>query len=92
VGEGIGVKVNTRPGNVPARVPLKRGLTRHVVTRWYRAPEIILSQPYSSAVDMWSIGCIFGELMGMLPQNNPDYKKRRPLFPGDRYYYNFKYK
>jgi hypothetical protein len=35
---------------------LERSLTKHVVTRWYRAPELILLQDYSSAVDMW---CVF---------------------------------
>lgn len=47
-------------------------LTEYVVTRWYRAPEIVLmSESYSKAVDIWSAGCIFGELLG-----------RKPLFPG----------
>jgi serine/threonine protein kinase len=38
---------------------------RHVVTRWYRPPEIILLQEYTSAVDMWSAGCVLAELLGM---------------------------
>ena len=39
-------------------------LTDYVATRWYRAPEILLgSTKYSKAVDMWSIGCILGELI-----------------------------
>ncbi|CAD8098124.1 unnamed protein product [Paramecium sonneborni] len=39
-------------------------LTEYVATRWYRAPEILLgSQKYSKAVDMWSIGCILGEMI-----------------------------
>lgn len=39
-------------------------LTEYVATRWYRAPEILLgSQKYTKAVDMWSIGCILGELI-----------------------------
>ena len=47
-------------------------LTEYVVTRWYRAPEIVLSsETYTKAVDVWSVGCIFGELLG-----------RKPLFPG----------
>jgi len=38
-------------------------LTEYVVTRWYRAPEIMLScQEYSKAIDVWSLGCIFGEV------------------------------
>ena len=50
-------------------------LTEYVVTRWYRAPELLLSSKhYTSAIDMWSVGCIFAELLG-----------RRPLFAGDDY-------
>lgn len=68
----------------PKPAPLRRSLTRHVVTRWYRGPEVILMQPYSCAVDYWSIGCIFAELLGMVHANQADHKKRKPLFPGDR--------
>ncbi|OCH96513.1 Pkinase-domain-containing protein [Obba rivulosa] len=40
------------------------GLTQLVVTLWYRAPEILLgATTYSTAVDMWSVGCIFAELI-----------------------------
>lgn len=50
-------------------------LTEYVVTRWYRAPEIMLScQEYTKAIDVWSVGCIFAELL-----------KRTPLFPGEDY-------
>lgn len=53
----------------------KQELTEYVITRWYRAPEVILCpSEYSKAVDIWSIGCIFAELLG-----------RQPLFPGDHY-------
>lgn len=52
-----------------------KDLTEYVITRWYRAPEVILCpSEYSKAVDIWSIGCIFAELLG-----------RQPLFPGDHY-------
>ena len=38
-------------------------LTEYVATRWYRAPEILLgSTRYTKGVDMWSIGCILGEM------------------------------
>jgi mitogen-activated protein kinase 15 len=47
-------------------------LTDYVATRWYRAPEILLgSQKYTKGVDMWSVGCILGELLG-----------GKPMFPG----------
>jgi mitogen-activated protein kinase 1/3 len=53
----------------------KRELTEKVIARWYRAPEIILNpNDYTKAVDVWSIGCIFAELLG-----------RQPLFPSDNY-------
>ncbi|SPJ12693.1 mitogen-activated protein kinase 1 [Plasmodium sp. DRC-Itaito] len=39
-------------------------LTDYVATRWYRAPEILLgSTNYTEGVDMWSLGCIMGELL-----------------------------
>jgi len=42
--------------------------TEYVGTRWYRAPEVVLtSMEYTAAVDMWSAGCILGELMGRAP-------------------------
>ena len=47
-------------------------MTEYVVTRWYRAPELLLnSTDYSAAIDVWSVGCIFMELIN-----------RQPLFPG----------
>lgn len=47
--------------------------TEYVATRWYRAPEILLgSTKYAKAVDMWSIGCIVGELI-----------TNRAIFPGN---------
>lgn len=50
-------------------------LTEYVVTRWYRAPEIMLSCPeYTGAMDLWAVGCILAELLG-----------RKPLFPGEDY-------
>jgi len=39
-------------------------MTQLVVTLWYRAPELLLGETsYSTAIDMWSVGCIFGELV-----------------------------
>lgn len=38
-------------------------MTPYVVTRYYRAPEVILAMGYSENVDIWSVGCIFGELV-----------------------------
>lgn len=59
---------------------LRKTLTPHVITRWYRAPEVILLEPiYSSAVDVWSIGCIFAELLSKIKGN----KYAGPLFPGN---------
>ena len=50
-------------------------LTEYVVTRFYRAPEIMLSSHiYTKAVDIWSVGCTFGEILA-----------RRVLFPGQNY-------
>ena len=58
-------------------------LSCHVVTRWYRAPELILIESdYTSAIDVWSVGCIFAELMMMIKENAPTFIDRTPLFPG----------
>ncbi|KAK1750672.1 kinase-like domain-containing protein [Echria macrotheca] len=43
-------------------------LTQLVVTLWYRAPELLLGATrYGRAIDMWSVGCIFGELLTREP-------------------------
>ena len=48
-------------------LPLKT-YTHEVVTLWYRAPEILLgAKVYGTAVDMWSLGCIFYELVHNAP-------------------------
>ncbi|KAG5510284.1 hypothetical protein JKF63_07612 [Porcisia hertigi] len=47
-------------------------LTDYVITRWYRPPELLLENTnYSTAVDIWSVGCILAEMYN-----------RSPLFPG----------
>lgn len=73
-------------GEYASRNP-KRALTGHVVTRWYRAPELILLQEnYTEQIDMWSLGCIFAELLGMIRENFPNPKERCPLFQGSTCY------
>lgn len=50
-------------------------LTEYVVTRWYRAPEIMLAcREYTKSIDVWAVGCIFAELL-----------VRKPLVPGEDY-------
>ena len=62
---------------------IKNVLTSHVVTRWYRAPELILIEKnYNSKIDVWSLGCIFAELLQMMPEHCESAQERRPLFPG----------
>ncbi|CAO1326740.1 unnamed protein product [Diamesa tonsa] len=46
-------------------------LTSIVVTLWYRAPEVLLSQSYNSSVDVWSVACIMAEMFS-----------KRAIFPG----------
>ena len=65
-------------GNAKAGMQGKHGgasnfaLTDYVATRWYRAPEILLgSHAYGFPVDMWSVGCILGEMLA-----------HKPMFPG----------
>ncbi|BAO38499.1 mitogen-activated protein kinase FUS3 [Kluyveromyces marxianus DMKU3-1042] len=51
------------------------GLTEYVATRWYRAPEVMLTAAqYSKSMDIWSCGCILAELLS-----------KQPLFPGKDY-------
>jgi serine/threonine protein kinase len=53
-------------------------MTQYVVTRWYRCPELLLAPhlPYNTAVDVWSVGCIFAEMLNgeaLFPgSSNPD--------------------
>jgi len=67
---GLARSINSPTGN-KAEKPTQI-LTDYVATRWYRAPEILLgSTNYTEGVDMWSVGCILGELIG-----------GKPMFPG----------
>ena len=68
--------------DLPSAVPLKRTMTRHVVTRFYRSPELLVIGDYTESVDMWSVGCIAAELLQMLQINEADYHNRHPIFPG----------
>jgi len=50
-----------------------RSYTHEVVTLWYRSPDVLMgSRKYSTPVDIWSVGCIFAEMVN-----------GRPLFPGN---------
>lgn len=52
-------------------------MTEYVATRWYRAPEIMLTfKQYTKAIDVWSVGCITAEML-----------TGRPLFPGRDYHH-----
>lgn len=55
---------------------VEQAMTQHVVTRWYRPPELMLCPDgmYNYAVDLWSVGCIFAEMFN-----------RNPLFPGKNF-------
>ncbi|XP_074787178.1 cyclin-dependent kinase 20-like [Athene noctua] len=53
--------------------PPPRPYSHQVATRWYRAPELLYgARTYDEGVDLWAVGCIFGELLNL-----------SPLFPGD---------
>ncbi|KDQ53336.1 hypothetical protein JAAARDRAFT_161829 [Jaapia argillacea MUCL 33604] len=52
-------------------------MTEYVATRWYRAPEVMLTfKDYTRAIDMWSVGCVLAEMLS-----------GRPLFPGRDYHH-----
>jgi cyclin-dependent kinase-like len=38
-------------------------LTDYVATRWYRSPELLITNDYGKPVDIWAVGCIMGELV-----------------------------
>eukprot|EP00808_Paulinella_micropora_P030919 g51220.t1 len=55
--------------------PRRPDYTEYVVTRHYRAPEVMTNaKSYNEQIDVWSTGCIFAELL-----------QRKPLFPGSDY-------
>lgn len=57
---------------IPGLKQSSKVMTNYVATRWYRAPELLLkSKEYSFPIDMWSVGCIFAEIL-----------KRKPFLPG----------
>ena len=54
-----------------AGIPVK-SYANEVVTLWYRPPDVLLgNKNYTTSIDVWSIGCIFAELVTL-----------KPLFPG----------
>lgn len=62
--------------NIPEKPSL---MTEYVVTRWYRAPEVMIDPTdYTKAIDMWSVGCILAEML-----------TGEPLFPGKDYVHQF---
>ena len=63
------------------RLHLTRVLSKCIASRYYTPPEILLlEKDYGLPVDMWSVGCIFAELLGMMKENSG---KREALFQGD---------
>jgi mitogen-activated protein kinase 1/3 len=45
-------------------VEFNDALTKYVVTRWYRAPEVVLcNKNYEESIDLWAVGCVFAELI-----------------------------
>jgi mitogen-activated protein kinase 1/3 len=69
------------------RKQMKRYMSIHVGSRWYRAPEVsLVEKQYDHSADMWSLGCIIYELLQYL-QKNPDtfdkeFQQKRYLFQG----------
>ncbi|KAI0067013.1 Pkinase-domain-containing protein [Artomyces pyxidatus] len=52
-------------------------LTEYVATRWYRAPEVMLTfKEYTRAIDIWSVGCVLAEMLS-----------GKPMFPGRDYHH-----
>ncbi|KAJ4490635.1 CMGC/MAPK protein kinase [Lentinula aciculospora] len=71
----FGLARSVHPTTICGTTTGERVMTEYVATRWYRAPENMLSYNlYTKAIDMWAVGCILGELIC-----------GRPLFPGRDY-------
>ena len=68
---------------VGQRPEMRRTYTEHVVTRWYRSPELVLLQPYGFAVDVWACACVIAEcFLGTCKEVVEQREGIRPLFPG----------
>lgn len=87
--EGNGLRLNLKEvqekpdPNIASDRSITRKLTSHVVTRWYRAPELILIEKnYDSKIDVWSLGCIFAELLNCMKKPEGELIPRKPFFPG----------
>lgn len=63
-------------------------MTQEVVTQYYRAPEVLMGcRHYGSAIDVWSVGCIFAELLGrriLFQAQSPIQQVRRGAASHDR--------
>jgi mitogen-activated protein kinase 1/3 len=70
-------------GGAAACGGLARTLTVKVVTRYYRAPELLLgTHEYNSAIDIWSVGCILAEMLSSLAPTEHR-RGESVLFPGE---------
>lgn len=68
---------------VEEREKCERELTPHVVTRFYRAPEVILlDRNYNKKIDIWAVGTIFYELLQMKKENVASHYQRKTMFNG----------
>ena len=73
------------------RKKLKRCMSLHVGSRWYRAPEVsLIERQYDQASDIWSFGCILYELIRYTQKNDEtfekEFQKLRYLFQGTSCY------
>mmetsp|Transcript_6221 Transcript_6221/g.10121 ORF Transcript_6221/g.10121 Transcript_6221/m.10121 type:complete len:165 (+) Transcript_6221:474-968(+) len=76
-------------GERETRQSRTRALSPHVITRWYRPPEVILlEKKYTSAVDLWSAGCTIAEVLNSSPPylNAGFNKDKKSLFRGEACY------
>ena len=64
------------------RVGKARELSNHVVTRYYRAPEVILLERYDQKIDLWSLGCIMMELVFAIESKHIEELRSCILFSG----------
>jgi serine/threonine protein kinase len=71
---GLSRSFDEEIGNSVQNEHNKRELSPVICSRWYRPPEVIMCTDYNSKADMWSIGCVIGELALKVSNPKKDYR------------------
>mmetsp|Transcript_19435 Transcript_19435/g.29874 ORF Transcript_19435/g.29874 Transcript_19435/m.29874 type:complete len:257 (-) Transcript_19435:248-1018(-) len=83
---GLSKSLPNKDGGRYSSRPERRN-SAHVQTRYYRSPEVILlERDYDERIDLWSLGCVLGEMLLSLPCYRREVMALRILFPGQSCY------